>query len=153
MECPVVYHPFSTSNHNFRVLGFNCYLLSIILFLHQTTTVAEHGWVREGCLSSFFYIKPQREWFHFFFLLCCLSSFFYIKPQLQHQLPLCPLGCLSSFFYIKPQLSALGVVNGLVVYHPFSTSNHNKKAGIKLTEALSIILFLHQTTTVCLGSG
>ena len=39
----VVYHPFPTSNHNCQSAGHRTMKLYIILFLHQTTTVAGLG--------------------------------------------------------------------------------------------------------------
>ena len=121
------------------------------------------------CISSFFYIKPQLSLSAVPTTATCISSFFYIKPQ-----PSCislssPSACISSFFYIKPQPTAQAWIWRELVYHPFSTSNHNCWPSPPLTASLVyhpfstsnhncgrsegvgnglyIILFLHQTTT------
>ena len=50
---------FSTSNHNPELYSEPYIALSIILFLHQITTLRCLSLMLESCLLSFFYIKPQ----------------------------------------------------------------------------------------------
>ena len=83
--------------------------------------------MEKGCLSSCSYIKPQR------------ASFENRKTA----------RCLSSCSYIKPQQSNQTRIMTLVVYHLVPTSNHNRSAALQHHGQLFIILFLHQTTTVC----
>ena len=56
---PVVYHSFPTSNHNLFWGLFICFVLYIILFLHQTTTLIPSIRRCSCCISFFSYIKPQ----------------------------------------------------------------------------------------------
>ena len=58
-------------------------------------------------------------------MLSCISSFSYIKPQRDVVAYCIEKGCISSFSYIKPQLCACYHLFLYVVYHPFPTSNHN----------------------------
>ena len=56
--------------------------LSYIVFLHQTTTISNQFTMRLNCLISSFYIKPQQYIGHNYTGSYCLISSFYIKPQL-----------------------------------------------------------------------
>ena len=77
----IVLHLYSTSNHNQSYAVCAHLALSYISILHQTTTGHWCNWRNRDCLTSLFYIKPQRtsranaKWFD------CLTSLFYIKPQ------------------------------------------------------------------------
>ena len=144
-------------------------MLFIILFLHQTTTVAGGGHDPSSCLSSCSYIKPQHDHGHRHHVRGCLSSCSYIKPQPIMCDDKLQARCLSSCSYNKPQpfrhLPFRGTVvyhlvptsnhnrdntrkqHVLVVYHLVPTSNHNKQADYFVVIVLFIILFLHQTTT------
>ena len=78
----------------------------------------------------------------------CLISSFYIKPQpIVHACNLI-VHCLISSFYIKPQPSrSITFVVSIVLYR-LSTSNHNLNSVKSTKNALSYIVFLHQTTTI-----
>ena len=143
----VVYLLFSTSNHNvWRTRELNK-MLYIFSFLHQTTTAVATRYWSLCCISSLFYIKPQRPTCPLRPAACCISSLFYIKPQLYqgpckrpaglyifsflhqtttpHLCAPCGVCCISSLFYIKPQPRGRAITCGQVVYLLFSTSNHN----------------------------
>ena len=79
-------------------------LLCYIFLLHQTTTGVGQALSGDGCVISFFYIKPQRQREYAKTRRSCVISFFYIKPQQAPPLSAPPMGCVISFFYIKPQL-------------------------------------------------
>ena len=150
------------------------FVLYIILFLHQTTTLKHVILLRSRCISSCSYIKPQREntprcgrrrcisscsyikpqlgKSSFDKRHSCISSCSYIKPQLVMSLLVIRLGCISSCSYIKPQQGTWCSYRYLVVYHLVPTSNHNNEVSHQFILQLYIILFLHQTTTVRLGS-
>ena len=121
----VVYHLVPTSNHNFYICSKAPYMLFIILFLHQTTTVVSVPVLSRGCLSSCSYIKPQHEAVHLLLVYRCLSSCSYIKPQRRTRGSACSRRCLSSCSYIKPQLLKSVSLPLPVVYHLVPTSNHN----------------------------
>ena len=78
----VVYYSISTSNHNKSIKGVTIYMLYIILFLHQTTTVSFASIAQSSCILFYFYIKPQRSPCWFRCLPSCILFYFYIKPQL-----------------------------------------------------------------------
>ena len=171
----VVYHLVPTSNHNSMYSETERNELFIILFLHQTTTMAKFFSLSVSCLSSCSYIKPQLGFVLVVILFGCLSSCSYIKPQQVQGLFSGSIRCLSSCSYIKPQLGGLGILNGLcclsscsyikpqlfvknivlsiVVYHLVPTSNHNYRPDVSLFEKLFIILFLHQTTTQAISAA
>ena len=102
-ETVVVLYLSSTSNHNLDGFSFAGKSLCYIFLLHQTTTVKYANRLHEGCVISFFYIKPQRLSASALPILCCVISFFYIKPQLME--------------YLGYQF--------VVVLYLSSTSNHN----------------------------
>ena len=56
----VVSLPFSTSSHNFAAINLFGILLYLFPFLHQATTAVTPMPVTISCISSLFYIKPQR---------------------------------------------------------------------------------------------
>ena len=78
----IVLYRLSTSNHNLLFVFSSFLLLSYIVFLHQTTTVAVSLSTCCNCLISSFYIKPQRRGERSGRAIDCLISSFYIKPQL-----------------------------------------------------------------------
>ena len=131
LQRPVVYLLFSTSNHNQCPHQSITYWLYIFSFLHQTTT------------SSLFWICS----------LSCISSLFYIKPQRPLNVDKAPDCCISSLFYIKPQLMDGIPEHAGVVYLLFSTSNHNPQGRTGFSCVLYIFSFLHQTTTCSLRFG
>ena len=123
---PVVYRTIPTSNHN-RSLNAPVFPeLYIVLFLHQTTTITEHGLVGDGCISYYSYIKPQPHETSNSSSMRCISYYSYIKPQLLRT---------------PPHLY-------LVVYRTIPTSNHNASFTPFVFPSLYIVLFLHQTTTL-----
>ena len=56
-------------------------------------------------------------------------------------------GCLISLFYIKPQPYHYAVLHSIVVLYLCSTSNHNCVVYVIISQMLSYIFVLHQTTT------
>ena len=121
----VVKYHFSTSNHNHCGATHSPLWLSNIIFLHQTTT----------CYTSFL---P--------FALLSNIIFLHQTTTLEYK-RISTNCCQISFFYIKPQLIKFKTYQVVVVKYHFSTSNHNElNLGIEI-DALSNIIFLHQTTT------
>ena len=55
----VVYRSFPTSNHNYVMVSLFEYMLYIVRFLHQTTTLDKLNKEIYGCISFVSYIKPQ----------------------------------------------------------------------------------------------
>ena len=122
----VVFHFFSTSNHNCFQLILLKQELYFISFLHQTTTrYAACYYVRLLYFISFLH-QTTTETYKRIFYSCCISFLFYIKPQQE-------LGW--------PRRSR-------VVFHFFSTSNHNCTPACQQIPWLYFISFLHQTTTI-----
>ena len=99
----VVYRPFPTSNHNCKGERYWAVGLYIVRFLHQTTTARTHQNTLSRCISSVSYIKPQPAT-----TTHCASH-----------------SCISSVSYIKPQHIIVVLLQQVVVYRPFPTSNHN----------------------------
>ena len=144
--------------------------LYIVLFLHQTTTLPSDSNVYSSCISYYSYIKPQLSYILVFCNISCISYYSYIKPQLcerrffiavgcisycsyiKPQLNTCALAvpwrCISYYSYIKPQLAIIPYRCLSVVYRTIPTSNHNLTVKPSGFEALYIVLFLHQTTTL-----
>ena len=60
VQVTVVYLLFSTSNHNTLAGIKSSIVLYIFSFLHQTTTSRLQPYSLPSCISSLFYIKPQR---------------------------------------------------------------------------------------------
>ena len=104
--------------------------LSYISVLHQTTTWSGSLYIRQGCLISLFYIKPQP-----------ISGWGLFSHR-----------CLISLFYIKPQPSPDKTSYPIVVLYLCSTSNHNLSVLSLTLIVLSYISVLHQTTTSCAQS-
>ena len=78
----VVYRTIPTSNHN-QFDCFSCFVwLYIVLFLHQTTTIAVISQRISCCISYYSYIKPQRTTNPTNHDQGCISYYSYIKPQL-----------------------------------------------------------------------
>ena len=100
----VVSYSISTSNHNYGAPPMPSIGLYLILFLHQTTTLARETWQNQRCILFYFYIKPQHVGDDNQKQSRCILFYFYIKPQLSNfshaQMPCCIL----FYFYIKPQL-------------------------------------------------
>ena len=59
LATPVVSYRNSTSNHNSRAAGSIAAGLYLIEILHQTTTIYSNIFIRNCCILSKFYIKPQ----------------------------------------------------------------------------------------------
>ena len=74
-------------------------------------------------------------------VMCCISFVFYIKPQPDFNRRKSNNSCISFVFYIKPQLLFLFLCSFSVVYLSFSTSNHNRKAGLLLVLAVVYLSF------------
>ena len=169
----IVLHLYSTSNHNLLVSLVATAPLSYISILHQTTTWWTWLFCFWYCLTSLFYIKPQRAlggiftWRYcltsLFYIkpqlwgwllpafLNCLTSLFYIKPQRRSHTFRCRHDCLTSLFYIKPQQKTVTQLEICIVLHLYSTSNHNSVLYLVKRMLLSYISILHQTTTCWLG--
>ena len=77
----VVYRPFPTSNHNAWCRFCSVFLLYIVRFLHQTTTLLSQYILAGSCISSVSYIKPQPFRRKTMQGGSCISSVSYIKPQ------------------------------------------------------------------------
>ena len=99
----VVYRTIPTSNHNCGQSPPPCFLLYIVLFLHQTTTLRR------------LYGGP----------ISCISYYSYIKPQLEDDSDILILSCISYYSYIKPQHGGIAYGSFKVVYRTIPTSNHN----------------------------
>ena len=81
--------------------------------------------VPDGCVISYFYIKPQLLPTTPAARPSCVISYFYIKPQQIRNKLDNRRSCVISYFYIKPQ-QRLGIFGKkLVVLYLTSTSNHN----------------------------
>ena len=121
----VVYYHVPTSNHNSARCVICANVLYIIMFLHQTTTI-------------FFMINGN-------FLLYIIMFLHQTTTAISAGSSL--LGCILSCSYIKPQRLRFLKRLKTVVYYHVPTSNHNFLKLRIITEALYIIMFLHQTTT------
>ena len=82
----------------------------------------------------------------------CILSKFYIKPQQNERDSARIQRCILSKFYIKPQLGVAFVVILSVVSYRNSTSNHNDVRSNPLAVPLYLIEILHQTTTPAMVS-
>ena len=102
---------------------------------------------RFRCISSVSYIKPQHVHVGPVLTSRCISSVSYIKPQPWYDNYLSQTRCISSVSYIKPQREHVRSAATTVVYRPFPTSNHNRRAVRRVDLLLYIVRFLHQTTT------
>ena len=106
----VVLHPLSTSNHNFLSELHLSSKLYCILFLHQTTT-------------SLMFPKLVL-------VLYCILFLHQTTTRLYTEMD--SYRCIASSFYIKPQLKRSDMFIIIVVLHPLSTSNHNKRRAVTL---------------------
>ena len=121
----VSYFPHSYDMEHPLIIGI-LHIFDIILFLHQTTTLARIIHVLICCISFISYIKPQQ-----FIVLCHFVNVVY------HSFPTSNHNC-----------GVKHLRNGVVVYHSFPTSNHNCERSRSESTLLYIIHFLHQTTTI-----
>ena len=122
----VVYRPFPTSNHNAWCRFCSVFLLYIVRFLHQTTTLLSQYILAGSCISSVSYIKPQPVAYR------ARLSFVVYRPF--------PTSNHNREKQFNEHLT--------VVYRPFPTSNHNCRAIQFGSIELYIVRFLHQTTTI-----
>ena len=99
----VVYRTIPTSNHNSLGMLLPCYVLYIVLFLHQTTTLAPLD-------------KVERKLYIVLFLHQTTTPDSDAKAW---------LSCISYYSYIKPQLMVYRPFLSCVVYRTIPTSNHN----------------------------
>ena len=99
----VVFHFFSTSNHNCEIMTLWYAVLYFISFLHQTTTKGMRAC--KACTLYFISFLHQTTTKGTLFLHQC--------------------SCISFLFYIKPQQNLVNRIKHKVVFHFFSTSNHN----------------------------
>ena len=101
--------------------------LYIVLFLHQTTTISQMVQNIKGCISYYSYIKPQLlGWFPRY-----VEVVYRTIPTSNHN-------------YRGDQSE-----DQFVVYRTIPTSNHNNAGSFTDKGSLYIVLFLHQTTTLC----
>ena len=100
--------------------------LYIVLFLHQTTTVAV---VIHACR-------------------CCISYYSYIKPQLLGKSSQDKTVVYRTIPTSNHNYSSLWKNIQYVVYRTIPTSNHNALTILHVMALLYIVLFLHQTTTL-----
>ena len=121
--------------------------MSIIRFLHQTTTHCGRLWSWHKLSIIRFLHQTTTQVFCTFFLRRCLSSDFYIKPQLAPDNPASAGVVYHQISTSNHNLSTFSLYLVEVVYHQISTSNHNVRIKSKRADRLSIIRFLHQTTT------
>ena len=147
-ERAVVYRTIPTSNHNHRVKNKVSRKLYIVLFLHQTTTNVSKSHVRPSCISYYSYIKPQL--WHIHRQSCCVV--YRTIPTSNHNSTKHPLIWCTVVYRTIPTSNHNVQNNGLqstfVVYRTIPTSNHNSFQGNDFMQALYIVLFLHQTTTI-----
>ena len=101
-----------------------------------------------SCILSKFYIKPQLRVIFNGEVNGCILSKFYIKPQHLSYISIWRRCCILSKFYIKPQLFARWFLCHSVVSYRNSTSNHNLTKTTTQTSRLYLIEILHQTTTM-----
>ena len=121
----VVLYRLSTSNHNGSPVVVIDKELSYIVFRHQATTFPRPILLRQYCLISSFYIKPQQ-------------------PAKWHKNICIVLYRLSTSNHNS---NTLLIVSWLLSYIVFlhQTTTHRQRN--PTSHALSYIVFLHQTTT------
>ena len=121
----VVYRTIPTSNHNVKIDQVTTTALYIVLFLHQTTTIACFGPLSLSCISYYSYIKPQLPMNSAAFIQGCISYYSYIKPQLLRDV----MPSLSVVYRTIPtsnhNYSLVSSFHRAVVYRTIPTSNHN----------------------------
>ena len=123
----VVYRTIPTSNHNLLMVKWRTRRLYIVLFLHQTTTGFWGTFSCFGCISYYSYIKPQLSMTKSVLVTVVYRTI----PTSNHNLQ------KVEWLWKK------------VVYRTIPTSNHNLWRFLAFSSALYIVLFLHQTTTLC----
>ena len=123
------------------------YVLYLIPFLHQTTTMALHFPLVNCCILFHFYIKPQLCEPPLLSCYRCILFHFYIKPQPDAYVKALHERCILFHFYIKPQRFCWRALYPYVVSYSISTSNHNREQHWQCDLGLYLIPFLHQTTT------
>ena len=122
----VVYYHVPTSNHNRLAVLYVRLGLYIIMFLHQTTTIASLHKIAISCILSCSYIKPQPglihprvRWVVYYHVptsnhnLCNIKTItftlyiimFLHQTTTNNVLERVKLRCILSCSYIKPQLS------------------------------------------------
>ena len=121
----VVYRTIPTSNHNCKQHKYSIFLLYIVLFLHQTTTV-NHMTFRMIMLYIVLFLHQTTTCYLFaWFFSSCISYYSYIKPQLPIDGYSWWCRCISYYSYIKPQPNFVCSCFSWVVYRTIPTSNHN----------------------------
>ena len=144
----VVYRTIPTSNHNWLRLCYYFWLLYIVLFLHQTTTVGGLFGISACCISYYSYIKPQLSIVILAWIIVVyrtiptsnhncnnpylVSTSLYIVLFLHQTTTYTMIGnpsscCISYYSYIKPQLQVCYFLFIAVVYRTIPTSNHNAR--------------------------
>ena len=99
----VVYRSIPTSNRNLLCLVIHVEALYIVLFLHQTATLAQRG-----------------EYGEALYIVLFLHQTATLKSSLKHW-----RSCISFYSYIKPQLLLISTFLVNVVYRSIPTSNRN----------------------------
>ena len=111
---------------NRRILCIDI-LLYIILFLHQTTTHILRVTEVTTCISSFFYIKPQR----LVLLAAVLQLVYHPFSTSNHNTTMHNEKddglVYHPFSTSNHNLRSAPPSRSSLVYHPFSTSNHNER--------------------------
>ena len=121
----VVLYRLSTSNHNGSPVVVIDKELSYIVFLHQTTTFPRPILLRQYCLISSFYIKPQQpaKWHkNICIVLYRLSTSNHNSSVQLMLLNLIVLYCLSTSNH---NLAKFQPKKQSIVLYCLSTSNHN----------------------------
>ncbi len=128
----VVYHLVPTSNHNFS-LGFN----NLRFVVYHLVPTSNHN--RLVLYQNFLFVV------------------YHLVPTSNHNMWTETHGIALVVYHLVPTSNHnyREENNGLdeVVYHLVPTSNHNCGQSSKIFTLLFIILFLHQTTTVCMSMG
>ena len=121
---------------------------SIFLFYIKPQRLQCYRGTRRGCISFLFYIKPQPWWLSVYYCSSCISFLFYIKPQLLSFDDKTPPVVFHFFSTSNHNVISLFLAAMNVVFHFFSTSNHNSSTPLAFLPWLYFISFLHQTTTL-----
>ena len=126
-----VYPYIPTSNRNRLLLLSQCLTLYILIFLHQTATGASLILSIHGLYILIFLHQTAT------------GSY----PR--NNSP----SCISLYSYIKPQPKGMTVQQLQAVYPYIPTSNRNHGVSHLVPALLYILIFLHQTATLCRGSS
>ena len=113
-----------------KIRSHNLYSTTIIIILHQTTTVSRRRLRIWGCNSFYFYIKPQHVIDDGVEFVSCNSFYFYIKPQHSVDVYTGQSVVIHSISTSNHNLSFLWPSRAAVVIHSISTSNHNSLAAV-----------------------